>query len=339
MFDKKYFGFSFFVRNIYAGDLLEYFLISAVSSVLAIRAFLTLTGYPQIGREKLHIAHMLWGGLFMAAALIVVLTFLNKETRIFASIVGGVGFGTFIDELGKFITSDNNYFFEPTISLIYVIFVLLFLLSRSLEKNLTLTDREYTVNAIEFVKEVVLRDLDDNEKKKALALLSKSNIHDPVARSIKEVLRKADALSPPEPNIFIKTQRKINSYVQRLLQRESFSRGMVLVFVIISTVNFFFAIFTITSSLSFAEWGHIFSSLLSSSLVIIGVYFINKSRMFAFEMFKKSLLISIFLTQFFAFYKEQLSAIFGLGFNILILIALEYLIGQERLLLKEKGAL
>jgi len=33
----------------------------------------------------------------------------------------------FIDELGKFITSDNNYFFQPTISLIYIVFIIIFL--------------------------------------------------------------------------------------------------------------------------------------------------------------------------------------------------------------------
>ncbi|QQS18516.1 hypothetical protein IPL68_00120 [Candidatus Saccharibacteria bacterium] len=40
--------------------------------------------------------------------------------------LGGVGFGVFIDEIGKLITRDNNYFYRPAIGIIYAIFVGLF---------------------------------------------------------------------------------------------------------------------------------------------------------------------------------------------------------------------
>ena len=110
-------------RNSEAGELLELFLVAAVCSVLGIRAFLAAAGYPQLGGDGLHIAHMLWGGVFMLVAFILLFTFLGGALDRLAAILAGVGFGTFIDELGKFVTSDNDYFYEPTIGLIYVIFV------------------------------------------------------------------------------------------------------------------------------------------------------------------------------------------------------------------------
>ncbi|MEL7643548.1 MAG: hypothetical protein AAGU25_05525, partial [bacterium] len=42
-------------------------LVSFAASVTFTRAFLYLTGYPQIGNDELHISHILWGGLLMFA--------------------------------------------------------------------------------------------------------------------------------------------------------------------------------------------------------------------------------------------------------------------------------
>src|SRR5512144_438682 len=116
-----------FIRNYDAWGHLEVILVAAVAAVLSIRLFLSLTGYPQLGGSGLHIAHMLWGGLLMAAAMIMLLSFIGRTTHRWGSVVGGLGFGAFIDEIGKFITSNNDYFFQPAVALIYVVFVLTFL--------------------------------------------------------------------------------------------------------------------------------------------------------------------------------------------------------------------
>ena len=108
------------MRNAESAALLESFLVAAVVSFLAIRAFLAATGYPRLGGNGIHIAHMLWGGLLMLAALMLLLAYLGRSVQHVAAIVAGLGFGTFVDEIGKFVTADNDYFFRPAVAIIYV---------------------------------------------------------------------------------------------------------------------------------------------------------------------------------------------------------------------------
>jgi peptide/nickel transport system permease protein len=49
----------------------------------------------------------------MLVAIILLLVFLSPTTRLMAAIVGGAGFGAFIDELGKFVTSDIGFGAQP----------------------------------------------------------------------------------------------------------------------------------------------------------------------------------------------------------------------------------
>ena len=88
------------IRDADGGEILELFLVAAVAALLLIRAFLALTGYPQLGSANLHIAHMLWGGLLMLAALMLLISYWSPGVRWLAGLLGGVGFGAFIDELG-----------------------------------------------------------------------------------------------------------------------------------------------------------------------------------------------------------------------------------------------
>lgn len=81
-----------FVRVLKLSRLLETFFIASVTSVLVIRAFLASTGYPQLGGHGLHIAHLLWGGLLMLIALVLLLAFIGRHLQSLAALLGGIGF-------------------------------------------------------------------------------------------------------------------------------------------------------------------------------------------------------------------------------------------------------
>ncbi len=98
-------------------------MVSFASAVVVTRLFLTLTGYPQIGGGELHIAHLLWGGLLLFVATMLLLIFANGRFYIFSALLGGVGIGLFIDEVGKFITQSNDYFYPLAIPIIYAFFL------------------------------------------------------------------------------------------------------------------------------------------------------------------------------------------------------------------------
>ena len=54
-----------FIRREAAEQYLENVIVAFVITLLGTRLFLELTNYPQIAPGALHIAHVLWGGLFL----------------------------------------------------------------------------------------------------------------------------------------------------------------------------------------------------------------------------------------------------------------------------------
>src|SRR5258705_4765691 len=84
---------------------LQLLVLSGIATVLTTRTYLAIAGYPRIGTGTLHIAHVLWGGLLMLAGLASALLFVGTAARICAALLGGVGLGLFVDEVGKFVTS------------------------------------------------------------------------------------------------------------------------------------------------------------------------------------------------------------------------------------------
>lgn len=336
------------VRSLDADVHLELFLVAAVAAILVIRFYLKVTGYPQLGAGGVHIAHMLWGGLMMLAALVIVLTYLNRNAMRLAAVLGGVGFGTFIDEVGKFVTKENDYFYQPAFALMYALFVLLILVAQSIQRRMY-SPEEYLLNAIQELEELVLYDLDIHERRRTLQLLEHSDPDNPLVEPLQRVLLEAPLVPPSKPGVYARSRNLLRRIYERLTDHRRFRQGLVIFFVAwlafkiagVVVLVFFpdllaapgtppphFAL--AFQNLSVADWGQMASTIVSGILVAAGVAGLASSRYFAYRMFKRSVLVSIFITQVFMFYDQQMSALVGLALNVLLLLALQTAIDFER---------
>jgi hypothetical protein len=143
---------------------LLYTLLSFAASVSLTRLFLAITGYPQLGGGNLHIAHVLWGGLLLFVAALLPLIVANRWIYGISAISTGVGVGLFIDEIGKFITSNNNYFYPFAAPIIYVLFLLIVLLYIQVRQPVSQDARTELYSALEIMEEILEYDLDPQER-------------------------------------------------------------------------------------------------------------------------------------------------------------------------------
>jgi len=321
-----------FIRNIQADIYLETFLVSAVVSVFFIRIFLSVTEYPILGGGSYHIAHMLWGGFFMVAALILLFSFLSQRAAHVASVLGGIGFGAFIDELGKFVTSDNNYFFQPTIALIYIIFVLIFLISRFIPRYQEISQREYLVNAIEMIKESAIDDFDAEEERRAEEYLSKCDQRNPIVQALTKLITNLEVVPSPPPGILTRLRYQFRRIYYRVASSGRILNSII-IFLAAQTAWTFFnstLLFRQRSYLPFIDLGQLYSSILSGSFVLIGLFVLRFSKFEAYRYFRISMLITILLTEFFSLMRPSWYVIMSLLVNVGVLLVINYAMIREK---------
>lgn len=139
-------------------------LLSFAASVAFTRLFLELTGYPQLGNQTLHIAHVLWGGLLLFISALLMLIYANRWVYRLGAVLAGVGVGLFMDEVGKFITQANDYFYPPAASIIYAFFLLIVIFYMEVRKPKRRDARLELYAALDAFEEVLERDLDPVER-------------------------------------------------------------------------------------------------------------------------------------------------------------------------------
>jgi hypothetical protein len=309
------------VRRFEAGELLESFLICAVAAVLLTRAMLKLAGWPQLGGDDLHIAHLLWGGLLMLAALVVLFSSLTRLPLHVASVIGGIGFGLFLDELGKYVTADNDYFWRPAASFIYICFILLYLIARAVARRMEPGPEASLVNALELAKEAVLGDLDPGEKARALDLLDRCEPDDPLVPALRQHFLGQATVPAALPAPWSGFRRAVGRTFDRWIQAREFAIG----FAVFAGLAMLAAVFESIGNLrqmgpsaDLAAIAQSVSSLVASGLVGVGLVRLRGSRSAGWRFFRLAAILSILLVQSLAFSREIRVATIGLVVSLLI---------------------
>ncbi len=330
-------------------ELLDTFLVSAIATVVIIRIFLEATGYPQLGGGGLHIAHVLWGGLGMLVAIVLLLIYLSPITRLAAAVVGGAGFGGFVDELGKFVTSDNDYFFRPTAAILYALFVILFLATREIRRFRGLSPEENLVNAVETAEKLAMGSLTADERDRALQFLAASDQAHPLVAPLRASFLAA-GLAPTSfgrlrwvGSAGGRTYAAIVSsrWFQWILAAIFMVTGLGFVLTTIATVALlggaFFGIADAQAALDEATSGGTIASVIQAGagvvagvLIVRGVFALRHSRARAYRAFELAILVDLLLAQPFAFLDVGFGAAVDVLIDLALLATLRFLQTQER---------
>jgi hypothetical protein len=311
--------------------------------ILVIRTQLWLTNYPQLGGGGLHIAHLPYGEIFMAIAIWISLIYLNRWARTVAAILGGIGFGFFIDELGKFVTEDNDYFFKPAAGIIYLIFIIMFLIIREMSRRQRLDPQTALANALSLLPATVTGEFRRDEYEIAQQLLDQADQDDPLVDESRRFFERVAITPSRPPSRLSQWVSGIHRRITDLSERPGFGAAVITVVIFWATLSLLGAV-AIQIDLGDVSNGSAVpgedpglsaalranSILISVGFVILGVFRMRRGQhQRAYRAFSLALLVSIFVTRFFSFLDSQFTAVFGLAIDLLLYAAIAELVSQD----------
>jgi hypothetical protein len=297
------------------------FLVATVATVLLVRAFLAAAGYPQIGGDGLHIAHVLWGGLLMAVAFVLLLSFAGPVVRPIGSIVAGIGFGLFVDEVGKFVTDDNDYFYEPTAALIYVVVVALVLLGEVLHGRRPHHPTEYLAAAADRAVAGLAGGFTPRARAEARDLLDQAGD----ARGSAEVAAVLDVVEEDAVELGNPVDA-VAGVVVRLTHRVVGARWVPFVAVaaltVLGLVTIGRGVFAWWQGADVPAWiigGLLLSAVVSFVWAVRGLVVVRRDRWAGWVTFRQAVLLSLLVTQMFLFRLDEWAATAGLVADLVVL--------------------
>jgi hypothetical protein len=198
-------------RNFIGQGHAESFIFIAIATIVITRMYLKVTGYPQIGGGTLHIAHTLYGELLMMFALLMGWLLLGRGARNVAIVLGGVGFGLVLDEVGKFVTKSNDYFYGPAAEIMYVLVTVVLVSTRAMRAIRPLSGHECLASASLIAADGVSRGLGDHLREVGLMLVERARLGGVDADDAEHVRALLESARPTHDRLYTAQQ-----WIQRL---------------------------------------------------------------------------------------------------------------------------
>jgi hypothetical protein len=326
------------INDIAALNRFETFLTSAVATVLLVRLFLAATGYPQVGGGGLHVAHVLWGGLLMGIAIVMSVIGMGSRLRRRTAFVGGVGFGLFIDEIGKFLTKSVDYFFKPAVAIMYAVFVLFYLVVRVILQRRELTDARRLSLAATALADQALGQLDEARRQRTLELLGQVETETVAAAAIRAALQAQPVTAPVLESRLTRWRDRALAAAKGPLERRRVQRIIIVVFIFEALLVVIGAIYDVatdhvgSSSPRPSEIGGLISGFVAALIAMLGAWRLFRGeRVRGLQTLQISVLVNVLVTDIFQFATLQFAALIGLFVQLIVLFGIRFALQVEQL--------
>ena len=330
-------------------------LLSFGASVSITRIFLELTGFPKVGSGELHIAHVLWGGLILFIAALLPLIFANRWVYTTGAILAGIGVGLFIDEVGKFITQNNNYFYPAAAPIIYSFFLLTVLLYTQVRRRRSHDARTELYAVLDDLEEVLDYDLSEKEKEDIidhLEQISKQANREDISKLTKSlqefIVSDRLVVVPEDPGFWARLLARAQAWADRWLTRRRLLAGLVGGLVALAIWALFYPLDVIFAARTPLELQQIMTQLVTNQLVrsrfglvsfqlrlgletsaglllLLGAIFISIGRIHrGINLGYIGLLVSLVMVDVLVFYFDQFTAIGNAVVQLVLLLGILY---------------
>jgi hypothetical protein len=258
-----------------------------------------------------------------------------------------------MDEVGKFITQTNDYFYPPAAPIIYAFFLLVVLLYVDISRRRSSDARTEMYYILQDFDEVLDRDLSEEERKDILAhlnLVLKDTSHPDtanLAQSLKGFMLNNDLdLVPDTPSYWKRWRMRLEKFEAHWMSRNRFRGALTGALLGWSFYSLYSPIYILTRSRDPVELGSILTGLVSQRLVrshggltwfevhlgllasvgiilftAAGLLGLGKHRQ-AINLAYVGMLISLTMVNLLEFYYDQFSAIISAALQLVILLGI-----------------